>query len=70
LGAVIFVVLVWLFLLTMVVIHRGSFVLCRLGAHRAGCWIRRVVSTPALLELKDLTEMVADWKRRNGPKKT
>jgi hypothetical protein len=63
--AIVTVLVVWAFMLTMIVIHRFSFLLCELGAHRAGCWLRRTVTTPALLELKSLSESVIEQYKKS-----
>lgn len=70
--ALVVVVLFCAFGLCVGTLHRLSFTLCSLGFHDAGCWIRRVVTVPALLEMRAMTDKVEAWRRGlvNGLKKT
>lgn len=67
LGAVVLVVFA-AFSLTMVALHWFSLGLCRVGAHRAGCWIRRAVTTPALTEISKTADMIAEEARKRDPR--
>lgn len=54
--------------LVVVALHWFSFVLCGLGLHVVGCWIRRNMTTPVLLELRKLFAQLQEHARKkSGP---
>ena len=53
--------------LVVVAVHRLSFVMCRLGLHAAGRWIRRNMTTPVLVELRNFFhQMRGNFEKKSG----